>query len=321
MTRNRIYFGMLILILASIIVWTSYSMFNVGKKEDIHSVSVIVNNSNSDRWIALRQGLEQAAKDYNIDLNYVSTGELASVEEELALVNREVENGAEGIILQMVSSEEQGEHIAELSGRTAVLLLESDIKPEGVLAFAGPDNYELGMAVADAVKQELEGAHGETAIGILCGNQSQLSMQQRLQGLTEGLDGESVEIAWTLEKGQEQTDETLGLASVDIIIALGNDETEQMVDYLQAEEGMESDCLLYGVGCSEKAVYYLDKGVIKTLVVPNEFNMGYQSMEAVAKQIYYHLTAAEDSRVDYLVIDRTNLYDAENQKVLFPIVQ
>lgn len=321
MTRNKIYFGMLILILAAIIAWTSYSMLNVGKKEESHSVSVIVNNSNSDRWIALRQGLEQAAKDYNIDLNYVSTGEFASVEEEMALVNRELENGAEGIILQMISSEEQGEYIAELSGRTAVMLLESDIKPEGVLAFAGPDNSELGLAVADAVKQEVDGTSGDTAIGILCGNQNQLAMQQRLQGLMEGLEGESVEIVWTIEKGEVQADETIELISVDIIIALGNDETEQMVDYLQAEEGMESDCLLYGVGCSEKAVYYLDKGVIKTLVVPNEFNMGYQSMEAVANQLRYHLTAAEDSRVDYLVIDRTNLYDADNQKVLFPIVQ
>lgn len=321
MMRNKIYFGMLILILAAVITWTSYGMLNGGKTEESHSVSVIVNNSNNDRWIALRQGLEQAAKDYNIDLNYVSTGEFASVEEELALVNREVENGAEGIILQMISSEEQGEYMTQLSGQTAVLLLESDIKPEGVLAVVGPDNFELGMALADAVKQEFDGASGEMAIGILCGNQNQLAMQQRLQGLTEGLADEPVEIAWTIETGAVQTDDTAGLASVDIIIALGNDETEQMVDYLQAGDGMGSDCLLYGVGCSEKAVYYLDKGIIKTLVVPNEFNMGYQSMEAVANQLRYHLTAAEDSRVDYLVIDRTNLYDAENQKVLFPIVQ
>lgn len=162
-------------------------------------------------------------------------------------------------------------------------------------------------------------------IGILSGNQKQLSMQYRLLGLLEGLDGTAVEIAWNIENKEAQDVEALqqlgGAAAVDAIIALGNDETERMVDYLQAEEHVGSGCLLYGVGCSEKTVYYLDKGIINTLVVPNEFNMGYQSMESMAKRLRYHLTGAENSWVDHLVIDRNNLYDTDNQKVLFPIVQ
>ncbi len=77
----------------------------------------------------------------------------------------------------------------------------------------------------------------------------------------------------------------------------------------------------YGVGSSEKNVYYLDKGWIQTLVVPNEFNMGYQSMEAIAKQLIYHMDTTRSSKVNYLVVDREHLYDADIQKVLFPIVQ
>ena len=79
--------------------------------------------------------------------------------------------------------------------------------------------------------------------------------------------------------------------------------------------------MIYGEGCSDKAVYYLDKGVIKTLVVPNEFNIGYQSVHAIAEQIKYKLSSAESTTVDSLVINRQNLYDEENQKTLFPIVQ
>lgn len=70
-----------------------------------------------------------------------------------------------------------------------------------------------------------------------------------------------------------------------------------------------------------KNVYYLDKGWIQTLVVPNEFNMGYQSMEAIAKQLIYHMDTTRSSKVNYLVVDREHLYDADIQKVLFPIVQ
>ena len=80
MKRNRLYFGILSLILLLIIAWASYSMLHVGKQEETHIVSVIVNDSNNDRWIALHQGLEQASDDYNIDLNFVSTGKFASVD-------------------------------------------------------------------------------------------------------------------------------------------------------------------------------------------------------------------------------------------------
>ncbi len=322
MAGNRFYLGGFIFILVAIIIWASYGMLNVGKSEESSAVSVIVDDSNSDRWIALRQGLEQAARDYNIDLNYVSTGKISGVEEEMALIRRELDNGAKGIIVQLVSSVD-ADALSDISAKAALILLETDVTPEDLYAFAGPDNLEIGRAMAKAVRQELGDELAAKRIGVLCGNQKQLAMQQRLQGLQEGLGVESADFAWMLEREDTQTELQLpgGSGSADIIIALADNETEKMADYLQSEERAGAACVLYGVGCSEKAVYYLDKGVIKTLIVPNEFNMGYQSMEAMANQLKYHLAKAENSQVHFLVIDRTNLYDDANQKVLFPIVQ
>ena len=61
--------------------------------------------------------------------------------------------------------------------------------------------------------------------------------------------------------------------------------------------------------------------MITALVVPNEFNMGYQSMRSIAKQLQYKLSSADSEQVDSLVVKKENLYDEENQKILFPIVQ
>lgn len=325
MAGNRFYFGVLVLIFVVIIGWTSYAMTDGEKEEETYRISVIVNDSNSDRWRAFRLGLEQAARDCNVDLNYVSTGRLESIEEEMALVNRELENGAEGIIVQMVSSEENVLRLMKASVEPAVVLLESDIMPENQYALAGADNMEVGRAVADAIKRDYSSELDGKRVGILIGNQRQLSMQRRLQGLKAGLEEAELDIKWELAYTEMMNEENEALfeqlETVDILIALGNDETEKMVDFMQTERADVENCSLYGVGCSEKAVYYLDKGVIRTLVVPNEFNLGYQSMEAVAKQLKYHLDKAEDSQVGYLVIDQMNLYDEENQKVLFPIVQ
>ena len=92
------------------------------------------------------------------------------------------------------------------------------------------------------------------------------------------------------------------------------------MDYLQADTSYKRQFMIYGEGCSDKTVYYLDKGIIKSLVVPNEFNMGYQSVHTIAEQIKYKFSSAESTTVESLVINRQNLYE-ENQKILFPIVQ
>lgn len=320
--RNRFYFGVMISVLVVMIAWTSYRMLNAGREEEPHSVSVIVNNSNSDRWISFRQGLEQAAEDYNVDLNIVSTGPLSTAKEEVALINREIDAGAEGIIVQMLSSDECTEEIAEISGKASFVLLETDIYPEGLYTLTGPDNSKIGRAVFDAVKEEFgEGIKGKT-IGIISGDQRQLSMKQRLQGLREGLEEEEAQIQWV--RSDFTTEEPEGvryIEAVDVMIALGNDETEQMVDYIQNQKENGGECILFGVGSSEKTVYYLDKGFIQTLIVPNEFSMGYLSLKSVLTQLRYHLAKAEGSEIDYRVVSRDNLYDEENQKALFPIVQ
>ena len=153
MKKNRLYFGMLILMLVAVIIWAFYNMLNVGKQETSYRVSVVVENSNSDRWTSLRQGLEQAARDYNISLSFVSTGSFSPAMEEMDVVKKQVTNGANGIILQM-NTDHAGQELEDLSGQTAVLLLETDVDPEGVYALVAPDNEEMGAALAQAVQSD-----------------------------------------------------------------------------------------------------------------------------------------------------------------------
>lgn len=324
MTRNKFFFYMLVFFCVSIIAWASYAMIGGEKEEEPYRISVIVNDSNNDRWIALRQGLEQAAKDYHIALNYVSTGKLKNAGEETALIRRELENGAQGVIVQAITDETEPFELSKLSGQTAFILLESDAGLGGRYTVVGPDNKEIGKALAQALIQDFGESLSGKAIGILSGNSSGFALQQRQQGLSEGLRGQETVIAWDIrimESGpQEEQERFAEMELPDIMIALDNDGTERMIDVMQSDEG-KADCALYGVGGSEKAVYYLDKGVLKTLVVPNEFKMGYQSMEAAANRLQYHTEQAQACEVDYLVVEQADMYEPGNQKVLFPIVQ
>ncbi len=77
---------------------------------------------------------------------------------------------------------------------------------------------------------------------------------------------------------------------------------------------------LYGVGYSEKAIYYLEKGLVTELVMTNEFNLGYLAVQQVASQFGKH-TGKNDVVPDLLEVNAQNMYSEEMQKVLFPLVQ
>lgn len=322
MSRNRLYLGIVFLGLVVLAVFFFSGVWNAGKEPQRHSVSVIVNDSNNDRWIAMKEGLEQAAGDCGIDLNYVSTGQFSDVEEELAVIERELANNADGMLIQMVSSDEVYEKLEKILPKKAVMLLWTDISPEEYYASVTPDNTGIGKALAERIAEDFQGGLAGQRIGILSGNQEQLAMRQRLKGFMERMYGSGAVIMWTLDIEQRETlEEHEREQPVDILVSLENDETEYAADYLREGRSVPDECLLYGAGISEKAVYCLDRGLIRSLVVPNEFSMGYQSVRAIAMRLNYPASKEESSRVDYLVVDKENLYDVDNQKILFPIVQ
>lgn len=322
MKKRRFYGLLLFLILAGMGSWIIGKMRSVGQEAKRHSVLVIVDDSNNDRWIAMKQGMEQAAGDCQIDLNVISTGPFFDLEEELSVLQRELSNPVDGVILQMISSDGVYEVLKELLEKETVMFVETDIQPEECFTSIVPDNIGIGAALADCILkdygEELEG----NRIGILGGNQEQISMQQRLLGFTEQMEGSKVEVSWVLTSGEEASiAKKEAVSPVDILVTLENAQTEQAVDYLQEVRTIATPCTLYGEGISEKAVYYLDRGVIQSLVVPNEFQMGYLCIQEISRQLSHPSIEGESSQVDFLVVDKENLYDAENQKILFPIVQ
>ena len=72
--NNLIYLMALILVIIAFIAFATYGMLDGSKYEEWYPVSVIVENSSSDRFTSFREGLERGAEDYHIRLNVVSTG-------------------------------------------------------------------------------------------------------------------------------------------------------------------------------------------------------------------------------------------------------
>lgn len=320
MNKNRIYMTILVAVLLAIIIYVSNGMLNAGKEEEYYTVSVILDNSSSDRWNAFKEGLEQGAEEHHIHLNVVSTGKMSGMNEEYTLIGRELENGADGLIVELWGEDEEG-IFAGTTVSKPVVLVENNVQSANLYTTVAPDYFKLGMAIGKAV---LDGeADRNLRVGVLAGKKEKNSLQQCLKGLEKALESTEVSVDWVL-RGEEvlgnyEMKGYLETHPVDVLVTLDNEETEWAVDFLLENE--ELPIHLYGEGRSEKAVYYLDKGLIETLVVPNEFYMGYRSVELLARMIGYHVADTEQDEVEYLVVTRDNLYEKDVEKVLFPTVR
>ena len=296
-----------------------------GIREDPVQVSVVVDDSASGRWASFVAGMEQAAKDTGIKVKVVTTTRNLSLSQQQLRINQEINGGADGIILQLTSSRGTENMISNISRKAVLLMVDTsgdmDIDVEGRSACIQVNNVELGRALANEVAIAYGKELSDKKIGIVAGNQRQNSMSERLEGFKENILASGAIIAWVdtnINFVSDKIDQIQQSNPVDIIVALDNSGLEAACEYALRQSEPPA---IFGEGTSIKVVSYLDDGLITSMVVPNEYYMGYQSIAAVARRLDNRLTPMQDETIAFRVVNRDNLFDENNQRLLFPVVQ
>lgn len=324
--KNRNMFILIIAILLMVTFLASASaLIMSGIKEETINVSVVIDDSGSGRWASFIAGMEQAAKDKGVKLNVVPTNKNLTINQQFNLIKEEINNGADGIILQVTNSRGTESIIADISSKVVLEMVDTsadtDLDVEGKSACIEADNVEIGRALANEVRIALGNDLTGYKIGIIEGNRKQRSIQQRLQGFTENIETSGAEIVW-YEPTNINLVERIGYRQsqdeADIIVALDNSGLEAASEYAVKTGG---SLYIFGEGTSIKNVSYLDDGIITSMVVPNEYSMGYQSLSAIAGRFENRLTPMQNELISFRVINRENLFDESNQRILFPVVQ
>ena len=106
---------------------------------------------------------------------------------------------------------------------------------------------------------------------------------------------------------------------MDFIIALDDD------SLTAAGEGAAANnlhgAIVYGIGNSTEAVYYLDTGAVECLVVPDMFHVGYESLTELVNKLEKGFYEDENPQISYTVMRKENLFSKENQEVIFTMSQ
>ena len=253
---------------------------------------------------ALFAGMEKAAEDSKVILNYVVVPPTATLAEEKLLAEQEIADGARAVLLEPVSTAGSGKMAEELSQRAAVVLLgeRADTEAAGHFGSVSADNYAIGVALGKEIAALLpDGGR----IALLPESDAQGSIAARRQGIREALRGSAVQVQ----------EETQGVA---LLVGLEDSALTAAAESAAAEEKRP---LVVGVGNSNRNIYALDRGDIADMIVINEFNMGYLAVAEAKKKLSSGLREMEQLRVGDTLVSRDNMYSAENQKLLFPLVR
>ncbi len=280
-------------------------------------IAVVVENSTGGRWTRFQAGLEQAAEDYNVALDYAVTGSFSGIPEEERVIRSEAAD-ADGVIVQLVDTSDTVELIKRLCAEKVLGLVDTDAEAEAGDNFASitADNTGIGSALARLIQDDQRTALSRKRIGVVAGTQRMRSMQERQASFIDRISAAGGTIAWTLD-GTGFLIEQLQEEPVDILVALDNDALEKAVDAVgETDEGL----VLYGVGCSDRTIYELDHERIQAMIVPDEFQMGYLALADVVARVNAPNIPMIHREIPYTVITKNNLFDPDNTAFLFPVI-
>ncbi len=323
MKRGQIAAALLMAALLSVIAYSTYGVLHAGDGEEYRNVSVVLSDSSNEMWAALKEGMEQAAADYYINLDIISTGSWTSAAGELSALQRSQDGEAEGLLIQNLYADASLEILNNLSdsGRELVLM-DTGESSSYLFSDVMPDQTALGETLAQAALDHWTGSETPT-IGILVRNGTQTSSSARQEGVKNLLAAEGISAEWVTSlsnlAGAAQRRAFMRNHQADIWIALDNDETETAAELLS--DGIFPGTVLIGTGTSEKNVYYLDKGYIQELVIPNEYYQGYRSIQILAQQLRTPNMERLHEETEILRVTKDNLFDPELEKIVFPVVR
>lgn len=326
MKADKIFIILLIFILAVIGGTAAWQLMNISASGETYNVTVVVSDSSSARWANFKEGLSQGAQDYGIMLNMVTTTDFTGMKQERSLISKEIENGADALIIQLFSSYNQSEYLDNLNVDTPLVLIESDSNPEDVFSSITPDNEAIGKELGSLIVKKADSyEERKLKVGVLAGNQEELAMYQRLSSFRDTIKNKNVDIAWQIS-GYTDDDIEMQMNNyqkqnhADCVVALGNDQLESGIDYY-VSYGSQFKDVLYGVGASEKTVYYLENGMINSLIVPDEYTCGYFAVKTVYEKLTHAQETAKNKQIEYRVVDRASVFSEADEMMIFPRTQ
>ena len=138
--------------------------------------------------------------------------------------------------------------------------------------------------------------------------------------LLEASDALWVEEIWGQAAISGKLVSSLESGAYDVVVSFDGKTAEDCIDAVNEADAAGKVGIICE-GYSEQVIYYLDKGVVTEVILPNEFTMGYASVDLLYKKMTTGSWTQEAPEITLYRVTKDNLYDPEIEKIVFPLAQ
>ena len=299
-TTSRICQLLILVVLANFFLITAFS----DKKEKQMELSVILYYAGAEGWQTLQEGLKQAEDDFSVNINYSILREGEGHVQQMEILQREIDNGAEGIILAAVDAQGVKEALEEADYKVPIVFVESGVDGD-LYQCISADDYAMGKRLAELVLSEAEGWHESMNVGIMDEGIERHSVSLRKKGFLDTVEAQASQ-SLMIQEVSQQCQAVVCLSKEAALSAMGS-------------SGVSNDAKIYAIGNTASIVAALDQGKIERLIFQNEYNAGYVSVKTIVEKRQW--AKSEEQRIDFYSVSRQELYGTQYEQLLFPIVE
>ena len=323
MTKKTVTaFALSFLVLVAFCLYLYRDQLIAKKAEQPYEISVICPDQSTENWTTVKLGIDQAAQDLNVNVSFITLTNRNNVKEQVTLLSREVNNGADAVVIAPINSTSLKEPVEQASGKIPVVAMQSTVTGLPKLQTVSCDNYKMGNSLAKGIVRNEKG--GRPVI-ILRNSVGSSNIDDSLRGVKDALKGWnssilSCDIPDSAQDAYNAAKTAIGAHRDGIFIALDGATLEAAAkakkDMLKTGSG---SIRLYGVGRTNTVVSLLEQKIISAIAVDNEFNIGYLSVKTAVDSINKKMDG--NTNVNFILVNSTNMYESESERMLFPFVR
>ncbi|WP_294549200.1 substrate-binding domain-containing protein [uncultured Pseudoflavonifractor sp.] len=274
-------------------------------------VSVIFRETDAALWSNTRLGMEQAAGDLGAELRFLTLTRAGDGGEQAEILRREAAGGANALVVVPADPWELSSRLGETAGGCPVVSIESPMEGTGLTV--APDNEALGRKLAETVLEEWTG--GMVLLLDTAGEST--GVAARLDGAEAVLTAAGVPVLRQTAAPGRLAAGLRVLASVRAAAAIMAFEPYATEQAIRAVEDGGLHQLVYGVGAGTYVVGALERGSAAAVAAWSDYAAGYLAAEGAIRLARREEYTAEP--LPFTIVRGEDIYDPDNQKLLFPV--
>ncbi len=272
-------------------------------------------------WSEVMDGVEAAAEEFGAELSVTCAPSETSIDEQIALLAEAVAARPDVIVLAASDYDRlAGPVDAAVEAGIPVLTMDSDVNTPRRTAFIASDSVEIGRQLGTQLLALVD----EGEIAIISHSQVASSGIDRAAGAAESLAARpAIEVIGTYDCGNDL--EEAGRLARRLLteypelrgFVCTNEVCNRGVAAELAAQDLAGKIMIVGCDNSQEQIQYLEQNAIQAIVIQRPFNMGYTAVEQ-AVLVAHGEDVPSFTEIPCVTITQDNMYNSENQKLLFP---